>query len=759
MITKETISISGMHCVSCAANIAKMLKMTPGISDAQVNFASGKAMVSFDPAVVSRKDIENIISEGGYSVITEVPENLPQVEGYASVEAMQELPDREQQVREHEIAVLKRDFLVAVGFGIPLLYVAMGHHLHFPLTMMSSPAMALVQFLLATPIIIPGRQFFSRGILAFVRTHLATMDTLIAIGTGAAYLYSLAVSIAIWMGHPGYGADNLYYEVAGILIAVILLGNWWGARAKGKTSSAIKALVGLAPKRALVIRNNQEQDVAIDAVVPGDSVIVKPGQKIPVDGVIISGYSSVDESMVTGESIPVEKKEGDTVIGGTINKSGSFTFRASKVGKETMLAQIIRLVEDAQNSRAPVQELTDKVASYFVPAVMGLAVLSFVVWLLLGQSFVFALTIAISVLIIACPCALGLATPTAVMVAAGVSAQNGILIKSAQVLQRAETITAVVFDKTGTLTEGKPKVVGIAAEGATEEDVVRLAAALEQRSHHPLALSVMQYTQQKNISVQAASDIKEIEGHGISGRISGVTILIGKKDFLQQNNVLFSSEIQQKADALAAKGASLLWVAEDKCLKGVIAVADTVKEHAHEAVAMLKKRGVRVGMITGDNLVTAQAIAQAAGIDNVIAEVLPQDKASEIKKMSESMSVAMVGDGINDAPALAAADVGIAVGSGIDVAIESAGIVLISGDVRDVVYAMDISRYAMKKIRQNLFWAFIYNVIGIPIAAGLLYPINGFLLHPIIAGAAMTFSSISVVTNSLLIRNYSKQPG
>jgi Cu+-exporting ATPase len=616
--------------------------------------------------------------------------------------------------------------------------------------------MALIQFILATPVMFAGSIFFSRGLIAFIKMRVANMDTLVAVGVGAAYLYSFIVSIFIWAGKPILGHD-LYYETAAFLITFILLGKWFEAIAKGRTSDAIRKLIGLRPKTAVVIRGAKETEIQIGDVVPGDIVVVKPGQKIPVDGVVTDGYSSVDESMVTGESIPVEKKAGDKVIGATINKTGSFKFKATKVGSETLLAQIIKIVEQAQTSKAPIQDLADLIAAYFVPAVVGLAVISFIVWMLLGQSFVFSLSIFITVLVISCPCALGLATPITVMVGAGMGAQNGILIKSAKVLQISEKINTVVFDKTGTLTKGKPEVTDIIATDrspAAGEELLLYAAVAEKRSQHPLAEAILKKAKEKGIDVSDSQSFNSISGKGVEVTFKGSQLLLGNRGLMSEKNIDISS-MSSKLEELEKQGKTVMIVSVNGKVSGLVAVADTLKDNSKAAVTMLHRSGKKVMMITGDNARTAQAIGELVGADKVISEVLPADKSDQIKKLQDQGNiVAMVGDGINDAPALAQADIGIAIGSGTDVAIESADIVLIKDDLRDVVMAMDLSSYTMRKIRQGLFWAFIYNIIGIPVAAGLLYPFTGFLLNPIIAGTAMAFSSVSVVTNALLMKRY-----
>lgn len=657
---------------------------------------------------------------------------------------------------EKEIKNLKLKFIIAITLSIPLMYFTMAPGFKLALAPWIIRHMVIIQFLLATPVILAGYQFFSKGLVAVIKTKTADMDTLVALGVGAAYLYSLYVSIAIWSGSTMFSPENLYYEIASFLIAFILLGKLLESIAKSKTSEAIKKLMGLQPKTAIILRDDQEKEIPIAEVIVGDIVIVKPGQKIPVDGIVIDGSSSVDESMITGESIPVEKTKGSEVIGATLNKTGYFKFKAAKIGKDTALAQIIKLVEEAQGTKAPIQELADKISAYFVPGVVAVAATSFIIWLLAGESFVFALTIFIAVLIIACPCAMGLATPTAVMVGTGLGAQNGILIKNATSLQIAHQINVIVFDKTGTLTKGKPELTDVVAYERNESDVLMFAASLEKNSEHPLGEAIVNGAQVKKIELKQAQDFRSITGKGLEAKYGNDWIILGNRKLMQDKAIdILKAEPDLKR--LEDEGKTVVLVASNNRLIGLLAVADTLKSYSREAVSALKKLGKQVFMITGDNHNTAQAIAKKLAIDRVLAEVLPADKASEISKLQdEGLKVAMVGDGINDAPALAQADLGIAIGTGTDVAIESADIILIKDDLRDVVMAMDLSRYAVKKIRQNLFWAFFYNLTGIPIAAGVLYPFIGFLLNPMIAGAAMAFSSVSVVSNSLLMRRYKR---
>ncbi|MDD5680245.1 MAG: heavy metal translocating P-type ATPase [Candidatus Omnitrophica bacterium] len=729
-INKETVGVGGMDCTSCALTVENALKKTEGVSAARVNFAGEKAFIEYDPAKTDLEQIKNIIKNAGYR-----PFDIKEA-----------AEDAEKEAREKDIKILKIKFITAFILSLPLMYFAM-----------AEKNMPLIQLVLATLIILTGYQFFTRGVTAVVRYRAPNMDTLVALGVGAAYLYSLYVSINIWTGNKAFGVKDLYYEVAGFLIVFILLGKTLEAIARGKTSEAIKKLIGLTPKTAIVIRNGKEEEISVAEVMAGDIVIVKPGQKIPVDGVVIDGNSSVDESMITGESIPVEKFAGSRVTGATINKTGTFKFKATKVGKETVLAGIIRLVDEAQNSKAPIQDLADIVASYFVPAVAVIGITTFIFWLILGKGLFFALTTFITVLIIACPCALGLATPTAIIVGMGVAVENGILIKNAQALQIARQIDTIVFDKTGTLTTGRPEVTDIVAYGVKDDEVLSIAASLEKRSEHPLGSAILKKAEERKIVIREAGDFESVTGMGISAKIGGAGYLLGNTRFMLKKGI-DTKGAEVDLSRLESGGKTAVLIANYDKLIGVIGAADTLKAHSKDAVIDLKKMGKKVIMITGDNKRTAEAIAGEAGIENVLAEILPRDKAAEIKKIqAEGRKVAMVGDGINDAPALTQADIGIAIGKGTDIAIESGDVILMGDDIGGVATALDLSRYVLKKIKQNLFWAFFYNVIGIPIAAGILYPVTGFLLNPMIAGAAMAFSSVSVVSNSLLLKRYRKR--
>ncbi|MFH1229646.1 MAG: heavy metal translocating P-type ATPase [Candidatus Aenigmatarchaeota archaeon] len=729
---KTTISISGMHCASCAQKIEANLRKLKGIKSANVNIATERATIEFNEKVISEDKITTLIEKLGYGIIRESGEG--------------DVADKEKSEKKGEINKLKRLFLFSLALSVPIFIISMV--LEWVGIMI--PDKNIILLALSTPVqFIAGYRFY-RGTFLSLKAKTASMDTLIAIGTSAAYFYSLVV---VLLPQLNLG-DMVYFETSAILITFIILGKWLEAVTKGKASDAIKKLMGLQPKTATVIRNEKEMQIQIKDVIIGDIVIVKPGQKIPVDGVVMEGLSSVDESMITGESIPVEKSKGYKVIGGTINKHGSFRFRATKIGSDMILSQIIKLVEDAQGSKAPIQRLADMVSGYFVPAVIAIAIISFSVWyFVFGQTFVFSLGIFIAVLIIACPCALGLATPTAIMVGTGKGAENGILIKGAEALENAHKLTTIVFDKTGTLTKGKPEVTNIVEIGKLRsKDILKYAAIAERDSEHPLAEAINNKAKEEKLKVPKATDFKAIPGYGITAKHGRTTILFGNRKLMQKYRIRIEKD--EEINMLESEGKTVMILALDKRAVGLIAVADTLKEFSKDAVDKLHKMGKEVIMITGDNRRTADAIAKQLGIDYALAEVLPEDKEKEIKKLQrKGKVVAMVGDGINDSPALARADIGIAIGAGTDVALETGQIVLMKNDLRDVVTAIDLSNYTIKKIKQNLFFSFFYNSIGIPIAAGLLYPLT---LNPIIAGAAMAFSSVSVVSNSLLMKRYKK---
>ncbi|MBN2330585.1 MAG: copper-translocating P-type ATPase [Candidatus Aenigmarchaeota archaeon] len=733
---RKTIPITGMHCASCAQRIEGALKDTKGVKKANVNFATERATVEYDDSVLGEEDVLGVIEKLGYRPIVDVGRSQ----------------DRERLEREKETRSLKSLFLISLALSVPVFIISMVLEMWMGLTV---PYGTYIQLLLATPVqFIVGFRFY-KGAYSALRARTASMDTLVAIGTSASYLYSVLV-----LAFPAFLGDAVYFETSAVLITFIIFGRWLESIAKGKTSEAIKRLMGLQPKTAIVVRKGKELEIPIDEVLVGDIVLVKPGQKIPVDGIIVDGFSSVDESMITGESIPMEKKPGDTVIGATINKHGSFRFRATKVGKEMALHQIIKLVEDAQTSKAPIQRLADKVSGYFVPAVILIAIASFSLWyLFLGQTFVFSLVIFVAVLIIACPCALGLATPTAIMVGTGKGAENGILIKGAEALENAHKITTVVFDKTGTLTKGEPSVTDvIGTDKAGRKDVLKYAAIAEKKSEHPLADAIIKRAREKRIRVPDPGSFEAVLGHGIKARHGRKSMLFGNRKLMERNRVAIG-DLDGRIMEIEKEGKTVMILSINGKAAGLVAVADTLKATSKEAVRTLREMGKQVIMMTGDNERTAKAIAGQLGIDEVLAQVLPEDKEKEIARLQrEGKVVAMVGDGINDAPALARSDIGIALGAGSDVALETGQIVLVKDDPMDVATAIDLSNFTIKKIRQNLFWAFFYNSIGIPVAAGVLYPFTGFLLNPMVAGAAMAFSSVSVVSNSLLMKRYRKRP-
>jgi len=721
---KVNLNVKGMHCASCVAVVEKALKKTEGVSEANVNLSTEKAQVLFDD---SKADVSKLIAAvkgKGYDarVSTEADKSIEELE------------------KREELRRTERLLAFTLMLAVPAGLIGM-------VFMEDVPYGIYVLFLLATPVqFISGFRFY-KGAWAALKNKTANMDSLIAVGTSAAYFYSIWVMLSTPM------ADQ-YFETSAVLIAFVLIGKYLEAKAKGKTSEAIRKLMDLSPKTATVLKDGKEVVTPVENVAAGDIILVKPGEKIPVDGVIISGSSSVDESMITGESIPVEKTVGSTVIGSTLNKHGSFQFKATKVGSDTMLASIIKLVEDAQGSRAPIQRFADVISSYFVPAVILIALGSFAFWYFLaGKKLAFSLIIAVSVLVISCPCALGLATPTAIMVGIGKGAGEGILIKSGEALETAHKINAIILDKTGTLTRGTPSVTDVVLAGSlNEEEILKLAGSIERNSEHPLADAVLQYVKERNIQLADVSEFKAVPGHGVSGVVEGRKILLGNRKLMNSSNIDVNA-LEENLAALEDEGKTVVILSADGMPAGLIAIADTLKEQSRVAVEKLEKLGTTVYMITGDNKRTANAIGKQLGIQNIFSEVLPEDKVNYVKDLqARGLKVAMVGDGINDAPALAQADVGIVMSSGTDVAMESGSIVLMKNNPLDVVKAVKLSKATMSKIKQNMFWALIYNVIGIPIAAGIFYPFTGWLLSPIIAGGAMALSSVSVVSNSLLLK-------
>jgi Cu+-exporting ATPase len=811
---KLTIPITGMDCASCAMNIERRLKKLKGVKGANVNYATGRAMVEYDESVVAPGNMKDAIEGLGYGA--DIPEEAPKkgkgrmylhvigmdslhcanivekalkkapgvdkfdlnfalekavidydqsrtdfgrirkaivASGYdAELMELGEEVDKEKLAREREMADLRSRLIWSVVLTIPVLALSLPEMLAGIVSLAYPSALAsaipLLQFLLSTPILYINREFFIRGFRGLIN-RMPGMDSLVALGVGTAYVYSVATGFGVIAG-------AVYYETAALLLTFILLGKYLESVAKGRTSEAIKRLIGLQPKTARVVRNGKAVDIPIKDVAVGDVIIVRPGEKIPVDGTVLDGDSSVDESMVTGESIPTHKKKGDVVIGATMNMTGSFRFRATRVGSDTMLAQIIKMVEDAQGSKAPIQKLADLVAGYFVEAVIILAIMAFSYWYFVsGQSFAFALTVLVSTLIIACPCAMGLATPTAVMLGTGKGAENGILIKNAEGLELLQQASMVVLDKTGTMTTGKAVVTDVVPFGISETELLRIAASAENNSEHYLAQAVVKKAKEKKMKLTAPSSFNAIPGYGVASTIGRMRVLIGNHALMEKEGIAVPAAAVKRMHQMEMEGKTAVLVSIDGKVSGLVAIADTLREHSREAITRLRGMGYEVAMITGDNERTAMAVARQAGIDRVLAHVLPEDKASEIKRLQKNgQKVVFVGDGINDAPALAQADVGIAIGAGTDVAMESGGVVLVKSDLRDIVVAMQLSRYSLDKIKQNLFWAFFYNAVGIPVAMGVLYPFTGFLLSPVIAGAAMAFSSVSVVSNSLLMRGW-----
>ena len=767
-----TIPVSGMTCAACQARVQRTLEKTEGVNTAEVNLMMGNARVAFDPAVTTVERLLERIRATGYDA------QLPR-----DVDSAIEEQEAQDRAREEEFRELRGKAIVALIAGAVSMLIAMplmAHAQHGPgadpfmrwsmqlinpvlsrvfpwLYDVPPQFLAYLLFAITTFVMLwAGRHFYTRAWAAF-KHHSADMNTLIAVGTGAAYVYSvIATFLPGVFTARGLPAD-VYYEAVVIIIALILLGNAFEARAKRQTSAALRGLAGLQPKSARVLRNETEIDVAIDEIHSGDVVAVRPGERIPVDGVVVAGESAVDESMLTGESMPVKKQPGDPVIGGTINKTGAFRYSATSLGADSVLARIVRLMRDAQGSRAPIQRLADRISGIFVPAVISIAIVTFVVWFVAAENgaLVRAFSAAVAVLIIACPCAMGLAVPTAVMVASGKGAELGLLVKGGEALERTRELDTVVLDKTGTVTEGQPKVTDIvAANGNTDATVLMLAASVEQSSEHPLASAIAEAAHARGIARPLVHAFQSVTGRGVSGVVDGHNVLVGNAGFMTAMSV-DASAVSQQADALAERARTVVYVAADGKIAGVIAIADPIKAGAREAIEQLRAMRLDVVMLTGDNRHTAEAVAREAGIERVVPEVLPDQKVAEIRRLQESgRTVAMVGDGINDAPALAQADIGMALGTGTDIAMEAGDLTLMRGDLNGVPHAIALARRTMRTMKQNLFWAFVYNVIGIPIAAGALYPALGITLSPILASAAMAFSSVSVVTNSLRLRKW-----
>ena len=747
-VKRIDLSIEGMSCAGCARRVELKLSKTPGVRKASVNFATATATVEYSPERLDSADLRAAIESLGYRAAVASPSAAFSDPGQAREDGDQ--------------LALRRRFWVAAGLLLPVLSIAMSHG---AIPLFDSHAINWLQWALTTPIVLYCGGPFYRGAWIALRRGAADMNTLIALGTGAAYLYSVAATV--WSGlfaaaagghsHVGGPAPPVYFEAAGAIITLVLLGRLLESRARDRAGEAIRRLVGLQPKTARVVRDGLECDLPVEQVVPGDLVVVRPGERIPVDGVVCDGASAVDESMLTGESLPVEKRPGCPVFGATINRTGSFQFRATKVGSETALQQIVRLVREAQGSKAPIARLADVVSGVFVPLVLAVAAATFAVWFAVAPQetrWTLALVNAVSVLIIACPCALGLATPTAIMVGTGRGAELGVLIKGGEALETAHKVQTVVFDKTGTVTRGQPAVTDLApADGWSEESLLRLAASAERVSEHPLGEAIVRKAVERKIDLDEAVDFRAVAGQGVEARIGGRTVLLGNANFMRERGIAVEGWADDRFAELASAGKTPMFAAADGRLVGVLAVADPIKPEAKIAVDLLRRMGLEIVMMTGDSRFTAQAVARQIGLEQVFAEVLPEGKVELVRRLQEGNKVvAMVGDGINDAPALVQADVGIAIGTGADVALEAADIALVRDDLLGVATAIGLARATVHTIRQNLFWAFLYNAVALPIAAGALYPLFGWLLSPILASAAMSFSSVSVVMNSLRLR-------
>ncbi len=746
MIKRAELGVDGMTCAACSASVERSVKKLDGVSEASVNLATNRAVFSYDPAKVKLTQIRDAVTRAGYTPLDLTSEDTR---------------DAEQEKREKALKQMRLRLIVAIVFAAPILYIAMSHmfpSLGVPLPEFLNPHMhpltfALTQLFLTVPVLIAGGRFFRVGMRTLFK-GAPNMDTLVAIGTGSAFLYGIYATVLIYLGSTDF-AQHLYFESAAVVITLVMVGKYLEAVSKSKTSEAIKALMNLRPKTAVILKDGAELEVALDEVAVGDVVLVRPGAAIPVDGVVTDGASSVDESMLTGESLPVEKQPGSAVTGGSINGEGLLRFTVTKVGEDTALSKIIHLVEEAQGRKAPIAKLADVISGYFVPTVIGIAVLAAVVWALVGKDFNFVLNIFVTVLVIACPCALGLATPTAIMVGTGKGAELGVLIKGGEALESTQRVDTIVLDKTGTITQGKPELTDIVRfTQEAEADVLALAASAERGSEHPIARAIVEAAEKRRLTLAQPDTFRAIPGRGIDAVVSGRRVLAGSAKLLAENGVDLSAS-EAGANALSGAGKTLMYISFDGALTALMAAADAVKETSKDAIAQLKSLGLDVYMLTGDNASTAKTVAESVGIDHVLSDVLPDGKAAAVQQLqTNGKRVAMVGDGINDAPALVQADVGMAIGNGTDVAVESADVVLMRGDLSAVAAAVALSRATIRNIRQNLFWAFAYNVIGIPFAAGVFFAFGGPLLTPVFAGAAMAMSSVSVVTNALRLKRF-----
>lgn len=742
MIT-EKYNISGMTCAACSSAVERVTRKLESVAESNVNLTTGILTITYDENKLTPADIITKVERAGFGAELYMEKNKEE-----KAEAQEHL--------EEEVKKTKHRLIANIILSIPLLYICLGHMLPIPMPLPSFMDMhmhpmtfAVIQLVLTICVLFNGRKFYIVGFKSLFKGN-PNMDSLVALGTGSAFLYSFVMTIMI--PHDHTCVHNLYYESAAMVVTLVMVGKYMEGRSKNKTSEAIRKLMELAPDTAIILRNGEPKEVPVEQVVRGEMILIKPGSRIPLDGVVIEGTTSVDESMLTGESIPVEKEVDDEVIGGSVNYQGAIVVKVTRVGADTTLAKIVKMMEDAQGKKAPISKLADTVAGYFVPVVMAIAIVAAIIWTLLGHDITFVLTIFVSVLVIACPCALGLATPTAIMVGTGLGANHGILIKSGEALEISHKVDAVVLDKTGTITEGKPAVMKVISHSISEEELLKIAASCELVSEHPLGQAIVNGAKEKGIELAKVVDFQSITGQGIEAVLEGKTYYIGNKKLCVEQKIDFT-EYEAEAAQIANKGQTPMFVGLEGKVIGIVSVADTLKETSVEAIRKIKELGIEVHMLTGDNKLTAEYIGKKVGVDHVIAEVLPNDKASVVENLQkQGKCVMMVGDGINDAPALVQANVGVAIGSGSDIALDSSDVVLMKSDLNDVYKAIKLSKATIRNIKQNLFWAFFYNACGLPIAAGVLYPINGMLLSPIIGGLAMSFSSVFVVSNALRLR-------